>query len=277
MHFKSSQLLGVHTIKSFIAFISPNETPFPMNLLKSLSLVGLLFLISLSSLSAQNVTDAKGKKQGAWRKLDASGKVVYEGRFKDNIPQGVFTYYYDDGKVRSELTHSPDGKSAASVSFHPNGKKMAEGLYVGTKKDGLWKYYNDLEIPSAEEFYQKCIPAGVWKTYYDDGKLLEECPYQNGLKEGVCKQYFTDGSKKSEVHFEKGKCEGSATFYYPNGNPIQAGQLHNDLKEGVWATYKENGEKESEIEYISGQVANEKYYDKAREEELKNEVKAIPE
>jgi len=248
-----------------------------MHVIKSFLLTCLLLVLGSTFLLSQNVTDTKGFKQGEWRKLDAMGKVIYEGRFKDNVPQGVFKYYYDDGKIRSELTYSADGKSAAAVNFHPNGKKMAVGQYTETKKDGHWKYYNDLETLSAEEFYQKGIRTGIWKTYYDDGKLLEECPYSYGFKQGLCKQYFSDGSVKSELNFDKDKYEGAAKHYYPNGKPMLTGQLHNDLKEGVWTAFKDNGEKESEIEYSAGEAINEIYYDKAREAELKNEVIAIPE
>ena len=250
---------------------------FEMKLMKYFVLVVMLLQVAPAFLLAQNVTDSKGLKQGEWRKLDANGKLIYQGQFKENVPQGVFKYFYEDGKLRSELTYSGNGKTANAVNFHPNGKKMAEGLYVETKKDGAWKYYNDLEIISSEEFYQKGIPVGVWKTYYDDGKLLEECPYQNGLKEGVRKQYFTDQSIKSEVGFVKGKLEGSSKYYYPNGKPLLVGQLKNDLREGLWTAYKDSGVKENEIEYSGGVVVNEIYFDKAREAELKNEVKAIPE
>jgi len=248
-----------------------------MKLLKLTVLMVLLQSVCTLSLQAQNVTDAKGLKQGEWRKLNADGKLVYQGQFKDNVPQGTFTYYFEDGKVRSKLTYSAAGKSATGINYHPNGKKMAEGEYLETKKNGIWKYYNDKEILSAEEYYERGKPAGIWKTYYDDSKLLEECPYQDGLKQGTCRQYFTDHSLKSEVNFVKGKLEGPALFYYPNGKTMLAGASKNDLREGTWTAYKENGEKENEIVYQAGVVINEKYYDKAREAELKNDVKAIPE
>ena len=248
-----------------------------MNTFKSFLLFNILLLTTPALLFAQNVTDAKGLKQGEWQKKDAEGRLLYEGSFKDNVPQGVFKYYYETGKVRSQLTYAQDGKSATAINFHPNGKKMAEGMYVNTKKDGHWKYFNDLETPSADEYYDKGTSVGVWKTYYDDGKLLEECPYQNGLKHGVIKQYFTDGVIKSEVNFRNGKYEGKSTYYFHSGKPLLIGTLHDDMKEGLWITYKETGEKESEIEYTNGQIVNEKYYDKAKEEELKNDVKEIQE
>ncbi len=248
-----------------------------MNFTKLILYSGFVLQITSSSLFAQNVVDAKGFKQGEWRKTDAKGNIIYTGSFKDNIPQGLFKYYYEDGKVRSELTYSADGKMAIALNFYPTGKKMAEGIYIETKKDGLWKYYNDLEILSAEETYQKGSPNGVWKTYYDDGKLLEERPYKSGTKDGVCKQYFMDGKLKSEVNFINGKNEGFAKFYFTDGKPLLTGQFKNDLKTGLWISYKENGEKESEIEYVDGTISKEIYYDKALEQELKNDVKEIPE
>jgi len=248
-----------------------------MKRLKLLTLIGILFFTNSVFVQGQNITDSKGMKQGAWRKLDAAGKVIYEGQFKDNIPQGVFRYYYEDGKVRSELSYSPDGKTANAVNYHPNSKKMAEGVYAETKKDGLWKYYNERENISAEEYYTKGMPVGFWKTYYDNGNLLEECPYKNGKKDGLSKQYFSDGSVKSEVNFKNGKYEGSARYLFPDGKPLLVGQFKDDLKHGLWIAYKANGEKESEITYFEGVISEEIYYDKTREAELKNEVKEIPE
>jgi antitoxin component YwqK of YwqJK toxin-antitoxin module len=248
-----------------------------MNLSKLLFLSCLVILLTSSCLLAQNLVDAKGLKQGEWRKTDSKGNLVYQGRFKDNVPQGVFKYYYEDGKVRSELTYSVDGKTANATNFYHSGKKMAEGNYFETKKDGLWKYYNDLEILSAEESYLKGLPIGLWKTYYDDGKLLEECPYKNGFKDGVCKQFFMDGRLKSEVNFINGKNDGFARFYFTDGKPMVLGQFKNDLKTGLWVTFKENGEKVSDTEYVGGIVSKEIFYDKAREQELKNDVKEIPE
>jgi len=247
------------------------------------SILVFVFLFGFAAAIAQNAggdinfTDSKGLKQGVWRKTDAKGVLIYEGQFKNNIPQGSFTYYYEDGKIRSQLNYSMDGKVALAVNFYPSGKKMAAGTYRETKKSGIWKYYTENEILAAEETYENGKPAGIWKKFYEDGKILEECPYANGLKEGISKQYFSDGSLKSEIHFQKGKYEGNAIFNFVDGKPMLVGQFSNDMKHGKWIAYKANGEKESETTYQLGEVIEELYYDKAREAELNQEVKAIPE
>ena len=179
-------------------------------------------------------------------------RPVYEGRKKDCAVQDLNVLYVVSTRARHELYNLVFRKARKSA---PADAKL-------------------LDLFSSCE---RGTPAGIWKTYYDDGKLLEECPYQDGLKQGTCRQYFTDHSLKSEVNFVKGKLEGPAVFYYPNGKIMLTGKSVNDLREGTWTAYKDSGEKEHETEYKAGVVINEKYYDKAREAELKNDVKAIPE
>ena len=52
-----------------------------------------------------NRTDAKGNKQGYWRKIDVNGHLKYEGKFIDNIPVDTFKYYYINGKLESEMIY----------------------------------------------------------------------------------------------------------------------------------------------------------------------------
>jgi antitoxin component YwqK of YwqJK toxin-antitoxin module len=240
-------------------------------------LLTFFLLVAWFSVMSQNTTDAKGRKQGNWSKSDENGNLIYNGTFKDNIPQGTFTYYYPNGKVRSILEYSTNGKSAKAVNYHPNGKKMAEGLYVETKKDGMWKYFNDLEIISAEENYKTGVPEGVWKTYYDQGQLLEEVSYLAGKKEGKSTQYFMEGKPKAESNYHNNLLNGSIVYWSLDGKELLTGTYHNDLKDGLWTIFKPDGTKECETLYSEGTVMNETYFDKKREAELNSDVPAIPE
>jgi antitoxin component YwqK of YwqJK toxin-antitoxin module len=76
------------------------------------------------SIYAQTQTDASGKKQGYWKKIDdKTKKLVYEGLFKDDKPQGKFKYYYPFDSIKAIMDFRQDGKYAYSTMFHPNGKK----------------------------------------------------------------------------------------------------------------------------------------------------------
>ena len=89
----------------------------------------IVYCILFSVLTnAQTQTDASGKKQGYWRKKDdKSNKLIYEGLFKDNKPQGIFKYYYPHDTIKAIMNFKQDGKIAYSTMFHPSGKKMAYG------------------------------------------------------------------------------------------------------------------------------------------------------
>ena len=90
-----------------------------------------------------NKTDAQGRKQGAWQKTDAEGKLKYKGQFKDNIPYGKFEYYYPSGKTRAISEFSQNGKVTRTEVYYEGGLLNAKGKYVSEKRDSIWKFYND--------------------------------------------------------------------------------------------------------------------------------------
>ena len=46
-----------------------------------------------------NTVDVKGKKQGQWIKNYKNKKIRYSGQFNEDIPQGIFKYYYKSGEL----------------------------------------------------------------------------------------------------------------------------------------------------------------------------------
>src|SRR5437868_5424204 len=131
----------------------------------------IIFILSfyLSPANAQdapNITDASGKKQGHWIKLDSNKKKIYEGNFVDNIPVGKFVYTYDNGNTQAITIFSDNGKVARTKMFDYAGKITGEGKYIDKQKDSVWRFYNE------------------------DGKLIADEIYVKGKKNGVCKVYF---------------------------------------------------------------------------------------
>ena len=71
--------------------------------MKKLLLLFALFT-GFAAAAQVNHTDQKGQKQGKWVKTYESGKKRYEGYFKNNIPVGTFTYYFErEGGIMSEM------------------------------------------------------------------------------------------------------------------------------------------------------------------------------
>ena len=96
-------------------------------------------LLSFTFSFSQTTTDANGKKQGYWKKVDpTSKKIIYEGLFKDDKPQGLFKYYYPNDSVKAKMLFIQNGRIGYSTLFHPSGKKMAYGKYINETKDSIW-------------------------------------------------------------------------------------------------------------------------------------------
>ena len=236
----------------------------------------IVFLVTAASLPLKaqdtvNITDARGLKQGFWRKVNAEKQVVYEGRFVNDKPVGEFRYFYPDGKLKTLMNYRDGSDEVTAVSYHANGKKMAEGIYKLKQKNGEWRYYNDLEILMSEEFYDNGVPVGTWQNYYDDGKLLEVFSWKNGLKEGAWTQYFTDGSIRMTAAYVAGKLEGEVKHYYPNGDLMMIGEYLHDAKDGIWTSFKEGGAAEVTTVYSKGKMLQQTFHDKAREEQLRQD------
>lgn len=220
--------------------------------------------------STNNTVDAGGLKQGAWEKKDAAGRLVYQGSFINNKPNGDFVYFDSTGRVKAKTVFSENGTKAYTIVFE-KGFKLSEGLYINEKKEGTWKFFNNDSVVIAEETYKEGIPEGIWKTYYSNGALCEEMPYVNGVKEGTWLQYFYDGPIKTKATFKNGKLEGLATFYHPNGLVFISGPYTNNLKDGVWMHLNDKGVAEKREIWSAGFLVAEEYYNKAQEKMIKEE------
>lgn len=236
---------------------------------KSLFIITLL-LVTFNLIS--QATDAAGKKQGYWKKTEEkTGKLIYEGMFKDDKPQGVFKYYYPFDSVKAIIDFKQDGKFAYAKLFHPTGKIMARGKYTGESiKDSVWLFYDEMGVLMSKEKYVNGKKEGKAFVYYANGKIAEEKNYKMDLQHGAVKQYY-DGTKvKSEATFVNGLQEGKSVFYYPNGVAAASGFFKNGFKNGAWI-YKEQDGKISEKElYENGKLADKK---KTDEFFSKNKVK----
>jgi len=114
----------------------------------------LLLTFYSASLFAQNVTDAKGKKQGIWSKTYPGTKVYqYKGQFKDDKPVGTFTYFYPTTKVKAIIKHDAGSNRSVAYFYHENTKLMSAGIYRDMKKDSVWLNFGPSgKLSSSETF-----------------------------------------------------------------------------------------------------------------------------
>ncbi|GAI77747.1 unnamed protein product, partial [marine sediment metagenome] len=129
-----------------------------------------------------NRIDAKGQKQGYWKKFNKK-TLLYEGYFKDDLPVGEFKRYYEKGSLKAIMTYNTNEKTAITKLYYENRKLAAEGLYLEKKKHNIWKYYSYYDnCLLYEESYKYGIKEGASKKYYCSGVLLETIEWKNNLK-----------------------------------------------------------------------------------------------
>ncbi len=186
-----------------------------------------------------NKKDAKGLKQGEWKKYHSNGMLRYVGNFKDDKPVGVFKYYYDTGNLQVKMTHY--GEVSYSNVYYETGEVKGTGKYENQKKDSIWTYYDKEGYKKANEFYLSGKRQGTWLIYYNNGQIAEEKEYNNDFENGNWKQYFYNGKTKLTATYVNGELEGRATYYGKNGKKAVTGPFVKGARHGYWTFYEGDG------------------------------------
>lgn len=222
-----------------------------------------IFLLSSLILFAQppalNQTDKSGKKQGKWIKKDKCDRVLYEGNFKDNKPEGEFRYYYDNKDLKTFSVFSNSGTVCRTKHYFPDNILMAEGKYVNEKRDSIWRFYNAPNALVSEESFKNGKKDGFEKNFNGKGKLIEERNWKDSILNGPWKKYYEDGGLQQEGMYKTGQLEGDMKFFYPGNVVAVAGPYVRSLKHGKWIYYGRHGKIIMQIEnYKQGKL--EGYY-----------------
>lgn len=238
----------------------------------------LLFLIQ-SFFNFSQTTDAKGRKQGYWKKTDEKNKLLYEGEFKDDQPIGKFKYYYPNDSVRAIMNFKNEGKIAYAKLFHMNGKRMAEGKYTYKElKDSIWKFYDELGVLIAIDTYKQGKKNGLCMVFFPDGSVSEERSFKEDMMDGPYKEYFGKNSIKSKGKYLNGVLDGRISYHYPNGVEVAAGYYKNGVKTGPWIYKTESGKVREKELYKNGKLAGQKetdeFFAKTKVEQTENTKKA---
>ncbi len=217
----------------------------------------LLVSISVSSVllhaQAVNQTDAKGQKQGVWKKTyENSNQLRYQGQFKDNQPVGTFTYFAKNGKMMTTIDHLSTTVSYAK-NYYETGKLTSQGKYINQKKDSVWTFYDEEGNLLSTETYQNDLKNGVAKVYHKNGTVSLEQNFANGIHHGQSIIYFDNGVKRAEDSYENGKLHGESKTYGLKGNVVEVGGYKLGNKEGIWTSYNDDGSVYATVNYNQGE------------------------
>lgn len=205
-----------------------------------------------------NQTDAKGLKQGIWKKYYPSGKLMYQGNFKDNKPTGEMRRYYDSGVIKALFLYNEKGDYSSATLYYEDGTPASKGYYSNSERDSIWEFYSYYSKKlKSKERYVKGKREGFAYQYFDHGGIAEKIMWKNNMKHGIWEQYFEDGTLRLKSNYTASKLNGDFVVYQGRNNILVKGKYKDNLPEGLWTFYNENGVVSENIKYVNGKPENE--------------------
>jgi len=124
-------------------------------LLYSLLVLALLVSCSRPTVKKENYEDGTIKSELTYRKIDGkeqlikeirfhpNGNKYIEGEYKDDLRDGLWASYFEDGKLWSEGVFVKGESHGKRIVYHPNGQKYYEGNFTMGKRTGIWIFWDE--------------------------------------------------------------------------------------------------------------------------------------
>ena len=221
--------------------------------MKRILLFAALFLSSYL-ISAQNITDENGLKQGVWTKNYPWGTLRFEGAFEDDKEVGIFRFYDQNGKMISQREYETPGGISNAVIYMPNGNVEALGQFDGKKKIGQWKYFSTRGYLVSTDEYVDGLKDGPERIFYSDSTLAEIIHWKADQKNGEWLKYSSLAKPTLKAFFSNGQLHGSYLSYHPSGKKKVEGAYKKGLKNGKWFYYSDKGIQEKMEVYEYGDI-----------------------
>jgi antitoxin component YwqK of YwqJK toxin-antitoxin module len=219
-----------------------------------------------------NRKDQHNLKQGRWYTFYGNGNIHVEGNYQDDMKEGYFKEYAENGDLISVDKYVKDVKQAEAQEvqkldikniYYPEGKIKSSGTYRNGTPEGIYREYNlmgqiirslvyDMGTVTGEGIVEEDGSRnGHWKDVYPDGNIKAEGDYKEGKQIGEWKFYYPDGKLEQDGKFTNtGKFYGTWKWYYDSGQLMREEEYDNGLKDGMHTEYDESGKIVEEGEYV---------------------------
>lgn len=168
-------------------------------------------------------TIAEGIRNGTYKKLDYSQRVLEEGTFKNDKEDGVFTYFNYQGVLTKKEKYKNGLLDGTSFFYDASGKELSTMSYVNGKpmngKRVMSSYRGEIQY----EIYrngtltekQSYGTEGKTLTKYNDDKTTESIAY-----------YKDSDKKKLQYQSADTYLNGKVTRYDKQGNPLHTAEFN---------------------------------------------------
>lgn len=182
-----------------------------------------------------------------------NGNIRCEGLVENDLKQGLWNYYYDNGQKEEHINFKDDQMHGVSRAWFRDGKLMVEGNYSQNKKTGSWCTWDENGSKVVEGEFRNDLEDGFWTWYYSDGNRKQLGRWIKGLKEGKWQGWYEGGSKQFETSFRAGKQDGLSQHWAINGQKTFEANFKQGEVDGLVVHWYKNGVKEVECNYKEGE------------------------
>lgn len=221
-----------------------------------------------------NRRDASGRRQGKWYVFYASGAIQSEGSYKDDLKNGYFKEYAENGDLKRILKYIDDevqneaeeiAKLEVQKEYYPNGRIRISAMFRNGVPEGLRKEYDSAGNIQKAQLYKNGYVVGegvvkedgnregAWKEFYSEGSLKAEGVYTNDKPTGKWKYYYPGGKLEQTGSYTKtGKKDGVWKWFFENGNLLREENYRAGLRDGLMTEYDERGTIITEGDFLEG-------------------------
>jgi antitoxin component YwqK of YwqJK toxin-antitoxin module len=157
----------------------------------------------------------------------------YEYDFESGNLDGIYTKYYDNGNIKTEVNYINSKKNGIYREYDETGQLLTEITYINDKINGECKSYYDTNKILSICNYKNDFLNGQNIKYYQNGNIEYKCNYINGCLDGVYEYYYINNKLKFICNYkydEKTKIQknlhGEYIQFDENGNICKKMQLH---------------------------------------------------
>lgn len=176
-------------------------------------------------------------------------------RYENEKLNGECLWYYANGKPLMQATFKDNVKDGPFTRWHENGQLMEDGYYKNGEFDSIYHSYTLAGILASEEHYKDGLLNGDFKKWYENGQVFQDGQYIDDMMDGSWFIFYPDGAMAAKADFDHGT--GVQTSYDQSGYKCLVTNYKDNLKHGREYYYNPDGTLTQVLVYEEGEVVGE--------------------
>lgn len=202
-----------------------------------------------------------GQRNGLFRQWYANGQLEIEGSFLNDLPEGSWKRYNEEGLLILECECTQGEIVGEATSYYPNGQCSRRWLNQKGKLHGASIIYDMSGQTLLKEHYQRGRREGLLKRWQVN-ILVERSHWKNGEQHGIYESFWWDGQPLEQGSYEQGLRDGPWKRYWYGGALAWVGGYRAGQRADLWKFWDVYGEAQAEaiydedhlVELISGEI-----------------------